>query len=740
MMVFDIEQARRQASDRSVISFDVFDTLLVRISSDPNAVFHLVENRYGFRGFTDLRMACETEARQSASAAGREDTNLDEIYQLLLARGGAAYLEARARECELEKSLLRPNPEICELLREFHGQGKRIVVTSDMYHSSAFIYDLLSDLQLPIERVFVSSETGCLKRTGNMFRHVVEELGVSVDDVLHIGDNWLADIKPARAAGVSAAFYPKLSVQASASPVIPDAMLTLPPERVFACLSAGQACYRWLVDKKPVSRQDLQWWIGYTLLGPLSRLFVEWLYRQARTSGIKHLFFLRRDGELWHRLLRSHYPEVTSELIYGNRKLLQDADLEKLLSLDTFPTDHAIAFRISHGDSIGNIAADLDFDEDLRLAIQRELEASGQWEAASTATRPGLFLAFIKRHPELWRSHAFKRRSALTKYYTDRGVTADRVKETALVDIGWRLSSFRSLGSVLGFDPQGLFFGVARGAYFGRKLKGFLFDYGAPADAFELYRPHFIEVLETLFGGCEPTAISIRQDGEVILDQIDDCEKKRIEFIRACYEGAAAFNTDLSQFTDYVSAMPEIELRQTARDLADRMINSPEDAFFDTLSGLQFSAYAGRSGATRKPLRVAWRQALDAASTSAGQATNIIPTALTAGWSEQYTRSLLPSGIFHILSRFRVNRLVRLIEGSGLFDEGWYASEYPDVPKSGFSPVEHYVRQGVFRGYNPSKSFSTLGYLCSNPDVALAGMNPLAHYIQHGQFELRNQD
>jgi hypothetical protein len=51
-----------------------------------------------------------------------------------------------------------------------------------------------------------------------------------------------------------------------------------------------------------------------------------------------------------------------------------------------------------------------------------------------------------------------------------------------------------------------------------------------------------------------------------------------------------------------------------------------------------------------------------------------------------------------------------LIRASNLFDTDWYLARYPDVRDSGMDPVDHYVRVGAARGYNPHPLFHTLHY------------------------------
>ena len=52
----------------------------------------------------------------------------------------------------------------------------------------------------------------------------------------------------------------------------------------------------------------------------------------------------------------------------------------------------------------------------------------------------------------------------------------------------------------------------------------------------------------------------------------------------------------------------------------------------------------------------------------------------------------------------------RLIQKSGLFDEGWYRRTYPDVEASGLDPIEHYLSIGAVEGRNPGPLFHTSYY------------------------------
>jgi SAM-dependent methyltransferase len=79
---------------------------------------------------------------------------------------------------------------------------------------------------------------------------------------------------------------------------------------------------------------------------------------------------------------------------------------------------------------------------------------------------------------------------------------------------------------------------------------------------------------------------------------------------------------------------------------------------------------------------------------------------------------------------------VRVIQASGMFDEAYYRSEYPDLANIP-DPIGHYCQHGWREGRNPSPDFITAYYLETSPDIRDAGMNPFLHYITAGRTEGR---
>lgn len=77
-------------------------------------------------------------------------------------------------------------------------------------------------------------------------------------------------------------------------------------------------------------------------------------------------------------------------------------------------------------------------------------------------------------------------------------------------------------------------------------------------------------------------------------------------------------------------------------------------------------------------------------------------------------------------------------EVSKSFDEKYYLEKYPEVARSGLTPLRHYLEIGWKEGKNPSPNFVTSYYLEQYPDVRASGKNPLVHFVTQGRNEGRS--
>lgn len=75
---------------------------------------------------------------------------------------------------------------------------------------------------------------------------------------------------------------------------------------------------------------------------------------------------------------------------------------------------------------------------------------------------------------------------------------------------------------------------------------------------------------------------------------------------------------------------------------------------------------------------------------------------------------------------------MQVILASGLFDPGYYLSQYPDVAESGVDPLVHYVGCGEYQGRWPNPRFNPVFYRDRHLHGSTA-TNALGHYIEVGE-------
>ncbi|MBD8793240.1 glycosyltransferase [Pseudomonas syringae] len=74
-----------------------------------------------------------------------------------------------------------------------------------------------------------------------------------------------------------------------------------------------------------------------------------------------------------------------------------------------------------------------------------------------------------------------------------------------------------------------------------------------------------------------------------------------------------------------------------------------------------------------------------------------------------------------------------LIKDSGLFQEEWYISLYPDIKSSLINPLNHYINHGIHEGRSLSPTFNSDYYRETYLDPAELKSLPILHYLKFGR-------
>lgn len=200
----DINALKALIDRHKVISFDIFDTLLLRPYVRPVDLFEHLGRLNKIENFKEIRIKAEKEARKVNS--GREDITIDDIYLHL----PPEYSFLKEKEMALEAKVLQPNKEMLQVFRYALKQRKKVIIASDMYLPVEFLNRMLRKNGFTgFDKLYVSSDVGKGKGK-SLFSHIIKDLDENPQDVLHIGDNLSCDYKKSVSLGMSAFYYRKV--------------------------------------------------------------------------------------------------------------------------------------------------------------------------------------------------------------------------------------------------------------------------------------------------------------------------------------------------------------------------------------------------------------------------------------------------------------------------------------------------------------------------------------------------
>lgn len=294
-----------------VVSFDIFDTLLIRPFIDPNDLYRKIGLIHNRRFFAFFRSWAQRVAQRKA---GERDPSLDGIYSLI-----PRYGNLKKIELNLRSKTLYGNCELIKLLRFAAKQGKKILIISDMYLSSAYLKEILMQQGVSHwDGFYVSNEHNGRKSNGKLYEEILRELNVKPEKVLHIGDNRRADVLQANKQGMVAYLYPRVADKFICENPFVRRFLSERNSISRRFIVGALACGWHLFEGK----ESLGYWgkIGFLYGGVLGYAYASFVGREARRRGIKRLLLVYRDGYNLEPIFNKLFPELKTTLLYAPRK------------------------------------------------------------------------------------------------------------------------------------------------------------------------------------------------------------------------------------------------------------------------------------------------------------------------------------------------------------------------------------------------------------------------------------
>ena len=299
------ESLALRLSSFDVISFDVFDTLILRCVSRPADLFYLVGMTLNYPDFRKLRIWAEKKARMEKGRCG--EVTLEEIWDILEEESGIDRETGMAAEWEMEKRCCSGNPYFLEVVKRLQRKGKCLAALSDMYLGGQRVRELLDRCGFEaVKYCFVSSDSGASKWEGSLYEKVKAHMGKEMSYV-HVGDQLDSDFYQARRHGFAAYHYP--NVNEAGAPYRPEDM----------SLVTG-SLYRSLVNchiHNGLCNFSREYEYGYIYGGLFVTGYCRFIHHYVRSHGIDKILFFSRDGTVLMEAYRKMYPEEKERISYA---------------------------------------------------------------------------------------------------------------------------------------------------------------------------------------------------------------------------------------------------------------------------------------------------------------------------------------------------------------------------------------------------------------------------------------
>ena len=545
-------QLKNMLNDFEIISFDVFDTLLIRNCNNPTDIFSWMEKKYNSHCFAKARVNAEAAARKVHKLRGNE-VSIEEIYaQIKLPKTSPEITPAM--EINAEKLFLSAAPEMIDFVDYLKENNKKVICMSDMYLSGNQIKDLLTTAGFNIDIVISSSDLRHLdigKYNGRIFPWFLDKLQLTSEKVLHIGDNFKSDVVNAQRNLVSALPVTHVIDASHSSQTLANTIARI--SKQTGCSVIAQSVCKHLHYNHAMINNFYDF--GYTIGGPLVIGFLQFMIKKAEELKISHFGLLARDGAIIQQCLDRVGPiPFGYRLVPASRRMCSfaafaDGEKEFLKNL------------IGHHKklSIKQLSKILGFSDttslqsnDDKLPINELLD---QWS------------------PELQRLAAIEKAAYVQALSSEINLLASGQK-IAWADVGWSLSSSRAINSITGYKTPTICVGSSSKSQQGGDY-GYLFTKGKPEKTSNKIMSG-VEIIELIFSSASASFINAQYvDDTISFKMKDKCqfERQRDVFIKDVTAGVISFVTE---HWKYIQGVCPSSLQAYNREVFSNILSQPD--------------------------------------------------------------------------------------------------------------------------------------------------------------------
>lgn len=439
----DIKVFAEKLLQYDVISFDMFDTLILRPFKNPSDVFMLLSSKYNEINFSTIRELAEKEARMEQYEKNKTyEVNIYDIYKKMQRYINIDPVKAAEVEMNVERDICLSNPYMKQIYDILCEHNKEIIVTTNMYIPAAWIQSILEKCGYNhFSKIYVSCEYGVDKAGQGLFREAAKHISPT-KKVIHIGDNYTADVDAAIKFGWSACHYP--SVNFLGEPYRPK-IVNIKKSGISPLVGSA---YCGIVNKELhnglKNKTDLYEY-GFKYGGPYAIGFTTWIHDFCKEKNIDKILFLSRDGYTLKMVYDSLYHDIPCEYALWSRNSAARAGIK------TFPFYFITSALLGRTDFLYNVKNQLQYFQVPEL--ESKLSSYGLTPDAligrNHMENNKKFTSLIIDHIEEVKKSLDNEVEAAKEYYST--VLKD-CKKVVVVDTGWSSANISILQNAIEAD------------------------------------------------------------------------------------------------------------------------------------------------------------------------------------------------------------------------------------------------------------------------------------------------
>ena len=578
-----------------VVSFDIFDTLIKRNVQNPEDVFKIIELKYNhlnknkIKEFKKYRVEAERIAR---SKCKNEEISLEEIYKVLEDIYPYYNGSLKKIEIECEKNICTVNYDVYKLYKYALEKNKDIYIISDFYLDKNILKEILNNNNITVyKEIFVSCEIGLTKKSGNLFRYIIDKQNINTLKMLHIGDHPISDNETPQQLGIKTYKvyneHHQLKHRIKKILIKNDLNIT---ENIINTFIQNT------LKSKP---EDGNCLFGYENLGILYYGFLQKINNLAKELKVEKIYFFSRDGYILKQAYDKTFfcdSKIESSYFYISRRavvvpaLVANYELDKVINL----------LGIRGKDTVSSFFKRVGLNiEDYNDSL---LECSLKPESSFKDCQQVRKLYELIREDII--NNATKELEILQKYFIQEGINS--IDKCLIVDIGWRGSMQYSLEKILerlyyDVEVYGIYLGLNKESETflkdGMNAQGFLFSEKNNYYS-EIELSAGVGLIESLFLANHGTVLGYKESDNVIEPILGCYEYSEDDtvIINKIQNAAIEFVEDFYKFNKYIDLNITGEV---AFKNIKKFIKQPNGYYINVLGDLGFSDYS--DGKLAKP-------------------------------------------------------------------------------------------------------------------------------------------